>query len=204
MEEDQDFSHTQVAAPGTGNGQTPRPGVDIVPAALWQELAQQTLDLQNLLPINGEFGPISPAQFMTLSGNACKLYLYCSIGAWVGIPLQQDLLPFGVGLQDIRTVLRALNELWQHQCIQVAFDQTVVETPEDLQVQGKRIVLKTESDVLPLNWIYVHCVGFPDHLPEAVAASLHGKLQRQIAYHQQRVRDLQAVNAWWDERLREQ
>jgi hypothetical protein len=141
---------------------------------------------------------------MTLSGNACKLYAYCGSADWVGIPLQEERLPFGVGLRDIRTVLRVIHELWQHRCIKVRFDQTAVDTPLELRVQGKKVVLKTESGVLALNRIYVRCVGFPEHLPEEVADSLDAKLKRQIAYHQQRAEDLRGEKAWWEQRMRRQ
>jgi hypothetical protein len=206
MADSQDFNRTQAFPPDpiAGNGQTPSPVADTVPAALPQELSQQNLFQQNLLTITGQLGPISPAQFMTLSGNACKLYSYCSSAEWVVIPLQPDLLPFGVGLQDIRTVLRVLHELWQHRCIQVHFDQTAVDTPLELRVKGKKVVLKTESGVLTMNRIYVRCVGFPEHMPEEVAESLDEKLERQIDYHQQRVRDLQREKAWWEQRMRRQ
>jgi hypothetical protein len=157
-----------------------------------------------LLPITGKLGPLSPAQFMTLSGNACKLYSYCGSADWVGIPLQEERLPFGVGLRDIRTVLRVLHELWQHRCIQVRFDQTAVDTPLELRVRGKTVVLETETGVLPIHRLYVRCVGFPDHLPDEVAASLNATLKRRIAYHQQRVEDLQGEKTWWDQRMRRQ
>jgi hypothetical protein len=169
-----------------------------------QELALQNLLEQNLLPITGQLGPISPAQFMTLSGNACKLYCYCSSADWVGIPLQEDRLPFGVGLKDIRTVLRVLQELSQHQCIQVRFDQTAVDTPLELRVRGKTVVLETETGVLTIPRIYVRCVEFPEHLPDEVAGSLDAKLKRQIIHHQQRVEDLQKEKAWWEQRIRRQ
>jgi hypothetical protein len=141
---------------------------------------------------------------MTLSGNACKLYCYCSRAEWVGIPLQEDRLPFGVGLKDIRTVLRVLQELSQHQCIQVHFDETSVDTPLDLRVRGKTVVLETENGVLPIPRIYVRCVEFPEHLPAAVAGTLDAKLKRQIIHHQQRVEDLQKEKAWWKQRIRQQ
>jgi hypothetical protein len=186
------------------NEHPPRPVADTVPAAVPQELFQQNLFQQNLLTITGQFGPISAPQFMTLSGNACKLYSYCGSADWVGIPLQEDRLPFGVGLKDIRTVLRVLHELWQHRCIQVRFDQTAVDTPLALRVRGKTVVLETETGVQPINRLYVRCVGFPEHLPDEVAVSLDAKLKRQIAYHQQRVEDLRGEKVWWDQRMRRQ
>jgi hypothetical protein len=169
-----------------------------------EELALQNLLDQTLLTITGQLGPISPAQFMTLSGNACKLYAYCSSADWVRIPLQEDRLPFGVGLKDIRTVLRVIHELWQHRCIQVRFDQTAVETPLELRVRGKTVVLESDKGVLPIPRIYVRCVEFPEHLPDEVTASLNAKLKRQIAYHQQRVEDLQGEKTWWEQRMRRQ
>jgi hypothetical protein len=213
MTDGQDFSTTQAFPPDpiAGNGQTPSPVGDTVPAAVPQErqtfpqdLAPQDLFQQNLLTITGQLGPLSPAQFMTLSGNACKLYSYCNSAEWVGIPLQEDRLPFGVGLQDIRTVLRVIHELWRQGCIQVRFDQTAVDTPLELRVSGKKVVLQTESGVLHIPRIYVRCVGFPEHLPSEVAAALDAKLKRQIVYHQQRVEDLQGEKTWWDQRIRRQ
>src|ERR687895_219605 len=119
MEGTEDLINTQAFPPDplAGNGQTPSSVADILPAALPQEWSQQ-----NLFTITGELGPISPAQFMTLSGNACKLYIFCCIAEWVVIPLEPDHLPFGFGMQDIRTVLRVIHELWQHRCIEVRFD----------------------------------------------------------------------------------
>jgi hypothetical protein len=169
-----------------------------------QELALQNLSEQSLFTITGQLGPISLAQFMTLSGNACKLYCYCSRADWVGIPLQEDRLPFGVGLKDIRTVIRVLHELWQHRCIQVRFEQTAVDTPLELRVRGKTVVLETETGVLTIPRIYVRCVEFPEHLPDEVAGSLDAKLKRQIIHHQQRVEDLQKEKAWWEQRIRRQ
>jgi hypothetical protein len=164
-----------------------------------QNLFQQTLE-----PITGTLGPISPAQFMTLSGNACKLYIFCWNAEWVAIPLQQDRLPFGVGLQDIRTVLRAIHELCQHRCFDVRYDETALENPQDLRVQGKTVVLKTVSGIQAINRLFVRCVGFPEVMPEEVAQSLNGKLKRQIDYHQQRVQALQQEQAWWEQRIRRQ
>jgi hypothetical protein len=206
MEGTQDLINTQAFPPGpiAGNGHTPSPVAETIEAALPQELALQNLLDQNLVTITGQLGPVSPAQFMTLSGNACKLYTYCSSADWVGIPLQEDRLPFGVGLKDIRTVLRVLNELWQHRCIQVHFDQTAVDTPLELRVKGKQVVLESENGVLPIPRIYVRCVEFPEHLPDEVEASLNAKLRRQIAYHQQRAKDLQGEKAWWEQRMRRQ
>ena len=169
-----------------------------------QELALQNLLDQNLLTITGQLGPISLPQFMTLSGNACKLYCYCSSAGWVGIPLQEDRLPFGVGLKDIRTVFRVLQELWQHRCIEVRFAESAVETPQDLRLRGKTVVLETEAGVLPIPRIYVRCVGFPEHLPYEVAGTLDAKVKRQIAYHQKRVVHLQEENTWWEQRIRRQ
>jgi hypothetical protein len=187
-----------------GNSPQPSPPDTIALNGTEQELAQQNLSDQNLLTITGQLGPISPAQFMTLSGNACKLYCYCNSAGWMGIPLQEDRLPFGVGLQDIRTVLRVIHELWRQGCIQVRFDQTAVDTPLELRVSGKKVVLQTENGVLPIPRIYVRCVGFPEHLPAEVAAALDAKLKRQIAYHQQRVEDLQGEKVWWEQRIRRQ
>ena len=141
---------------------------------------------------------------MTLSGNACKLYLFCSTAEWVVIPVQQDRLPFGVGLQDIRTVLRAIHELCQHRCIDVRYDETALENPQALRVQGKTVVLKTVSGIQAINRLFVRCVGFPEVMPEEVAQSLKGKLKRQIDYHQQRVEDLQQEQAEWEQRIRRQ
>ena len=206
MEGTQDFINTQAFPPDpiAGNGHTPSPVGDIAEAAVPQELSQTNFAQQNLEPITGELGPISPAQFMTLSGNACKLYVFCSTAEWVVIPLQQDRLPFGAGLQDIRTVLRVLCELWQHRCIDVRFDETDVNNPLDLRPQGKSVVLKKESDVLPIPRIFVRCVGFPEEMPEEVEQSLTGKLKRQIDYHQQRVEALQQEKAWWERHIRQQ
>jgi hypothetical protein len=122
--------------PSAGNGHEPRPGSDTAVQELSPKNVEQTLEA-----ITGRFGPITPPQFMTLSGNACKLYVYCSSADWVGIPLQEDLLPFGTGMQDIRTVLRVIHELWQHRCIQVRFNETAVDTPVELRIQGKKVVL---------------------------------------------------------------
>jgi hypothetical protein len=206
MEGTQDHINTQAFPPDpiAGDGHTPSPVVDTAAAVLPQELSQPKFAQQNLEPITGTLGPISHAQFMTLSGNACKLYIFCWNADWVVIPLQQDRLPFGVGLQDIRTVLRVLHELWQHGCIEVRFDETDVDTPLDLRPQGKTVVLKTESDVLPIPRIYVRCVGFPEEMPEEVAQSLNGKLKRQIDYHQQRVKALQQEKAWWERHIQRQ
>jgi hypothetical protein len=186
MEGTQDFINPQAFPPDlmAGNGQTPSPVADTGAAT------------------DGQLGPISPAQFMTLSGNACKLYCYCSSADWVGIPLQEDRLPFGVGLRDIRTVLRVLLELWQHECLPVRFDQTAVETPLELRVRGKTVVQETENGVLTIPRIYVRCVEFPEHLPDEVAGSLDAKLKRQITHHQQRVKDLQGEKTWWEQRIR--
>ena len=206
MEGTQDLINTQAFPPDpiAGNGHIPSPVADTAEAAVLQELSVQNLFQQTLEPITGTLGPISPAQFMTLSGNACKLYIFCWNAEWVAIPLQQDRLPFGVGLQDIRTVLRVIHELWQHRCIEVRFDETEVNTPLGLRSQGKSVVLKTESSVQPIARIFVRCVGFPEEMPEAVAQSLKGKLKRQIDYHQQRVQALQQEQAWWEQHIRRQ
>jgi hypothetical protein len=206
MDGTQDFSNTQAFPPDhiVGNGQTPSPAADTAAAAVLQELSHANFAGQTLLTITGELGPISSAQFMTLSGNACKVYIYCSSAGWVDISFQPDQLPFGVGLQDIRTVLRVIHELWQHRCIEVRFDETAVATPWDLRVKGTRVVLKTERGDLTVNRIYVRCVGFPEHLPEDVRQSLTGKFQRQIDYHQQRVKDLQYEITRLDQRMRRQ
>jgi hypothetical protein len=206
MEATQDLINTQAFPPDhiAGNGHTPSPVADTAEAALPQELSQPNFAQQTLEPITGELGPISPAQFMTLSGNACKVYIFCSTAEWVVIPLQPDCLPFGVGLQDIRTVLRVIHELWQHRCIEVRFDETEVDTPLGLRAQGKTVVLKTEGSVQTINRIFVRCVGFPEDMPEEVGQSLNGKLKRQIDYHQQRVQDLQQEKACWERRIRRQ
>ena len=206
MEGIQDFINTQAfpSDPIAGNGHIPSPVADTAEAALPQELSQPNFAGQTLEPITGELGPISPAQFMTLSGNACKLYVFCSTAEWVVIPLQQDRLPFGVGLQDIRTVLRVIHELWQHRCIDVRFDETDVNNPLDLRPQGKSVVLKKENEVLPIPRISVRCVGFPEVMPEEVEQSLTGKLKRQIDYHQQRVEALQQEKDWWERHIRRQ
>jgi hypothetical protein len=206
MEGTQDFINTQAFPPDpiAGNGHTPSPVADTAEAALPQERSPQNLFQQTLEPIIGTLGPISPAQFMTLSGNACKLYIFCWTAEWVVIPLQQDRLPFGVGLQDIRTVLRVIHELWQHRCIDVKFDESDVDTPLGLRAQGKTVVLKTESSVQPIDRIFVRCVGFPEEMPEEVAQSLNGKLKRQIDYHQQRVQALQQEKAWWERHIQRQ
>jgi hypothetical protein len=83
-------------------------------------------------------------------------------------------------------------------------DETALENPQALRVQGKTVVLKTESSVQPIERIFVRCVGFPEHLPEEVAQSLNGKLKRQIDYHQERVQALQQEKAWWEQRIRRQ
>jgi hypothetical protein len=173
-------------ATNNGNGQVPA-----------QALVEQTL-----LRINGHIS-LSPAQYMALSGNACKLNDYLSSAEGVVIPFQQDKLPFGVGLRDLRTVLRALKELYQHDCIRVQFDQIVLDHPMDLHVAGRKVVLKTESEFITINRIYVRCVPFPDQIPPLVARALDEKLQRQIVATEERLIELKRAKDQW-ERIRRQ
>jgi hypothetical protein len=206
MEGTQDFINSQAFPPDliAGNGHSPSPGADTVAAAVPQEPSHQNLFQQNLLAITGQLGPISAPQFMTLSGNACKLYAYISSAEGVVIPFQQDKLPFGVGLQDIRTVLRVLKELWQHECIRVHFDETTVDHPLGLFAQGRKVVLKTERELITINRIYVRCVPFPEQIPPQVATALDTRLKRQIQATEERLSALKQAKAQWEQRTRRQ
>jgi hypothetical protein len=184
----------QAFTPATNNGN------GHVPA---QTLVEQILFEQTLLRINGHLGPLSLAQFMALSGNACKLNAYISSAEGVVIPFQQAKLPFGVGLQDLRTVIRALKELYQHNCIKVHFDETAVDSPLGLVVKGKNVVLVTEREVITINRIYVRCTGFPAHLPPQVEIALDERLQRQIEATKERLSVLEGAQEQW-ERIRRQ
>jgi hypothetical protein len=206
MADGQDFINPQALPPAliVGNGHTPRPVGDTAPAAEPQDLAQQNVFQQNLLTITGQLGPLSASQFMTLSGNACKLYAYISSAEGVVIPFQQDKLSFGVGLQDIRTVLRVLKELWQHECIRVHFDETTVDHPLGLFVKGRKVVLKTEREFITINRIYVRCVPFPEQIPPQVAIALDTRLKRQIQATEERISALKQAKAQWEQRSRRQ
>jgi hypothetical protein len=187
-----------------GNGQTPRLGADTVAGAVPAALPLQNLFQQNLRTITGQVGPLSLTQFMTLSGNACKLYSYISSAEGVVIPFQPDQLSFGVGLQDLRTVLRVLKELWQHECIRVRFDETTVDSPLGLFVKGKNVVLQIEKEVITIQRIYVRCVPFPEQLPPQVATALDNRLKRQIQATEERLSVLKQAKAKWEQRTRRQ
>jgi hypothetical protein len=192
MEDIMDTSQAFTPATSNGNGQVPS-----------QALVEQTLSEQTLLRINGHLGPLSPAQYMALWGNACKLVAYLSSAEGVVIPFQQDKLPFGVGLQDLRTVIRVLKELHQHKCIKVHFDETAVEDPLGLFVKGRKVLLKTESEFITINRIYVRCVPFPDQIPSQVATALDDRLKRQIQATAERLSVLKRAKDQW-ERIRRQ
>ncbi len=206
MESTQDFVNTQAFPPDliAGNGHTPSPVGNTVPATLPQELSHPNFAGQNLLTITGQLGPLSLAQFMSLSGNACKLYAYINSAEGVVIPFQQDKLPFGIGLQDIRTVLRVLKELWQHECIRVHFDETAVDHPLGLFVQGRKVGLKTEREIFTINQIYVRCAPFPEQIPPQVATALTTRLRRQIQATEERLSTLKQAKAQWEQQTRRQ
>jgi hypothetical protein len=165
-------------------------------------LVEQKMFEQTLERINGHLS-LSPAQFMALSGNAFKLHAYLSSAEGVVIPFQQDKLPFGVGLQDLRTVIRALKELHQHKCIRVHFDEIAVDHPMGLHVAGRKVVLKTEeSEFITINRIYVRCVGFPEQIPPQVATALDERLKRQIQATEERLSELKRAKAQWEQRIR--
>jgi hypothetical protein len=167
-----------------------------------QALVEQILFEQTLLGINGHLGTLSLAQYMALSGNALKLAEYVSSAQGVVIPFQQHLLPLGIGLRDPRTVVRALKELWEHECIEVHFDQLALDDPLGLRVQGKKVVLKTENGLMTINRIYVRYVGFPEQIPERVAQAMDERLKRHIDYLEERVRELKREKAQWEQRTR--